>query len=396
MRDIGKTFSFSAIGIDAPGLMSVITERIFEMGGNIIDVEENSRKGLFSIFLIIDFSASSFSPETLMDRLKDIEKVTKLRVMFRIYEEMDPARLPRKQNHLVTVLGVDRPGIIARISSFFLRYHINIETCRMIARGKFFSMEMTIDTMAMVETERTTRRKALSEMKAELKALCREMGQGVVIQSENIYKKMKKLVVFDVETTLLNDFSLKQFIDRVSGDAAYANGTLSRHVERLRGIPASELERFSESLQLNPGAFELIRILKSMGFKTALLSSGIDLFMKEVLRKAGVDYAFSNTLEVDEKGKMTGRMLEPIITDDTKEEILEFIRDAEGISRDQIIAVGDGSIRSHFIKNAGLSIAFKPEEKDFTTDGMLDGDQIIHLLYCLGIPRTEIERYIES
>lgn len=393
MSALKKTISLSAIGLDAPGLVSVITGKILEMGGNIIDVEENARRGLFSIFLIVDFSASPLSTETLMARLKDIEKETTLRVMPRVWEELDTARFHGKENHLVTVLGVDKPGIIARIASFFHGYHINIETCRMIARGKFFSMEMTIDTRKMVVPEGATGRETLKKMKAELKTLCHEMGQGVVIQSENIYKKMKKLVVFDVETTLLHDFSLEQFIDGISGDAVYENGTLSRHVQRLEGIPVSELERFSEALQLNPGAFELIRILKSMGFKTALLSSGLDLFMKEVLERAGVDYAFSNTLEVDEAGKMTGRILEPVITDDTKEEILEFIRDAEGISNDQIIAVGDGSARSHFIKNAGLSIAFKPEEKDFAADGVLDGDQIIHLLYCLGIPGTEIDRY---
>lgn len=88
------------------------------------------------------------------------------------------------------------------------------------------------------------------------------------------------------------------------------------------------------------------------------------------------------------------RLQNPLITDDTKEDILEFIRDSEGISSDQIVAVGDGSGRTPFMKHAGLSIAFRPEKENIATDGVLTGHHILHLLYCLGITKTEIDRYV--
>jgi phosphoserine phosphatase len=409
MNEDQKIMSLSAIGLDSPGLVSKITNKVFELGGNIIDVEENCRRGLFSIFLIIDFSFSRNSEREITNTLKAVENETGLKVNLSIHSESEITHLSEKENHLVTILGVDKPGIIAKIAAFFHKYNINIENCRMIARGKFFSMEMVIDSKKIIVEPPLSHKEAIEKMKARLKNLCTEMDQSVVIQSEDIYKKMKKLVVFDVESTLIQDSSLKNFLDTIKGkvksiddgfelrdNAKDQMQAFIDNARNLKGLPAHDFERFAETLQLNPGAFELIGILKSMGFKTALLSSGFSLFVKKIFEEAGVDYAFSNTLEVDKNGTITGELEEPIITSDTKYEILEFIMNAENITRDQVIAVGDGSIRSHFIEKAGLSIAFKPDEMSVKTDGILSSDQITNILYCLGIPKTELDKHFQK
>jgi phosphoserine phosphatase len=401
--------SLSAIGLDAPGLVSTITTKIFEMGGNIVDVEEHARRDLFFIFLVIDFSASPRAIEEITATLKAIEDETGLRVSVGVYDEEKLTPVTEKENHIVTILGVDQPGIIARISTFFHQYNINIENCRMIARGKFFSMEMVINTTRMIMDPIRARGEALERMKDELKTLCAEIGQSVVIQSEDIYKRSKKLVVFDVETTLIQESSLKDFLERLKQGFRLPEAEMEpmevdeseedrivNNARTLRGIPRQEFEGFSEILQLNPGALELINALKSMGFKIALLSSGFNFFIKRIFEEAGVDYAFSNTLKVDDKGIITGELEEPIITSISKDEILDFIMNIENISREQVIAVGDGSTRSHFIKNVGLSIAFKPDEESIRTDGILSSDHIMNILYCLGIPKREIDKYLKA
>ena len=167
------------------------------------------------------------------------------------------------------------------------------------------------------------------------------------------------------------------------------------HVKYLQGIPIGELEALCDTLQLKPGSLTLMSILKSMGFKIALLSSGFDLFLNRIFEKAGVDYAFSNTLRVDENGLITGQLEEPVLTGVTKNEVLEFIMNVENISRDQVVAVGDGSTRSQFIKNVGLSIAYNPGQVAIKTDGVFTSDEIINVLYCLGIPKTELDKYRE-
>jgi phosphoserine phosphatase len=278
----------------------------------------------------------------------------------------------------------------------------------MIARGKFFSMEMAIDTNRMCVAEGASRDEALEKMKGELKLVCKELNQSVVIQSENIYKKSKKLVVFDVESTLIQEVSLRRFLERIKGKARLADQGagpeeggetklhfLLQNARMLKGIPMSDFEKFGEALQLNPGALELISILKSMGFKIALISSGFYFFVKKIFEAAGVDYAFSNSLKTDEGGIITGELEEPVITSATKDGILEFIMNMENIQPDQVIAVGDGSTGTHFIKNVGLSIAFKPNEKSIETDGVLSSDHIMNILYCLGIPKAELDKHLK-
>ena len=270
-------------------------------------------------------------------------------------------------------------------------------------------MEMGIDTDRMSYDPSLSREKAIEKMKGGLRRLCSDLNQSVVIQSENIFNKGKKLIVFDVESTLIQESSLSGFLERIRGEFASSKlpirlreqgeermGSLLENARLLRGIPISDFERLGECLDLNPGTLELIVILKSMGFKIALLSSGFNFFVKKIFEAAGVDYAFSNSLRVDENGIITGELEEPVITGDTKGEILDFIMHMENILPEQVIAVGDGSIGSHFISNVGLSIAFKPDEKSIQTDGVLSTDRLTSMLYCLGIPKEDLVRILEK
>ena len=409
MGEKGKIISLSAIGLDSPGLVSKITTKVFELNGNIIDVEEICRRGLFSIFLIIDFSGSDLSMERITEALSRLGEETGLKVVLGIYQEDQIAYSGAKENHVVTVLGEDKPGIIASVSSFFHQHQINIESCKMIARGKFFSMEMAINTSRMRVDPPMSHREAIEKMKRALKELCSTLSQSVVIQSENVFNRGKKLIVFDVESSLLQESSLVDFLKRIEGRVKTGEGepemknggedrmqALVENARSLRGIPVADLEKFSEKLQLNPGALELIGILKTMGFKIALLSSGFSFLMKRIFEEAGVDYAFSNSLKADEKGLLTGELQEPLITSESKSEILDFIMSVENLKPEQVIAVGDGSTRSHFIRNVGLSIAFKPEDTSVATDGILSTDRISHILYCLGIPKAELDKHLKK
>jgi phosphoserine phosphatase len=409
MGEKGKIISLSAIGLDSPGLVAKLTTKVFELNGNIIDVEESCRHGLFSIFLIIDFSGSDAHMRKISEALSRMGEETGLKVVLGVYPEDRMAYSGEKENHVVTVLGEDKPGIIAAVSTFFHQHHVNIESCKMIARGKFFSMEMAINTSRMRVEPPMSRREAIEKMKLALKELCRTLNQSVVIQSENVFNRRKKLIVFDVESSLLQESSLGDFMKRIQGRANAVEGEVQignggenrlqsvvENARVLRGMPVADLEKFSENLQLNPGALELIGTLKTMGFKIALLSSGFSFFMKRVFEEAGVDYAFSNSLKADENGLLTGELQEPIITDEAKSEILDFIMSVENLKPEQVIAVGDGSTRSHFIKNVGLSIAFKPEDRSVATDGILSTDRISNILYCLGIPKAELDKYLKK
>jgi len=403
-----RMISLSAIGLDTPGLISKIMTEIFQMHGNIIDVEENCRRGIFSIFLVIDFSASEYSDSEIIHALKAIEKETGLKMILENLIEGEIYDLLERENYIVTILGVDQPGIVAEVSTFFYKYNINIENCRMIARGHFFSMEMVINLDKMIIEPSLSRGEAIEKLKDKLKKLCRKLNQSVIIQDENTYKRVKKIVVFDVESSLIHEPSTGDLLEKIKRKIKSINNStvfkdnyedktqvLIENAKNLKGIPVRDLKGFSDTLQLKPGTLELIRVLKTMGFKIALLSSGFDFFLKNIFKKADVDYAFSNTLRVNKNQTITGELEEPVLTGITKNEILEFIMKIEHINRDQVIAVGDGSSNSQFIKDVGLSIAYNPDKETVKTDGILSSDQILNVLYCLGIPKTELDKYKE-
>jgi len=406
MSEKSRMISFSAIGLYTPGLVARITAKIFEMNGNIVDVEENCRRGMFSIFLVVDFAASEVPIGEIFATLKAIENEMGLKIILAQYDKDAVTIAQSTENHLVTIIGIDRPGIIAKISNFLHAKNIMIEKCRMIARGRFFSMEMVIDTHEIKMAPHQEHGERLENMKYELKLLCAEIDQSVVIQSENIYRRNKKLVVFDVESSLVQSRSLKNYIDRIRDKVVQKTGlpdpdecsndqlqSLIDNARFLKGLSLEDFENLSEILQLNPGTIELIKILKSMGFKIALLSSGFNFLVKKIFETAGVDYAFSNSLELDENGITTGKIEEPVITSDTKSDILDFIMSNENIEPDQVIAVGDGSQSSHFIENVGLSIAIKPDAAHTKSDGVITSDKVLNVLYCLGMTKEELDKY---
>ncbi len=406
MGNYDKKITLSAIGLDAPGLVWKITERILDLGGNIIDVEEHCRRGLFAVYLEIDFSNSSHSLDHILQKLRALENDTGLKIILKQIPSKRTSDEVGRGRYIITVLGIDRPGIMAEISKLLAKRNVNIEHCRMIARGEFFSMQMVVDASATSPPHTTP--DPIEEMKDSLKEICQQLGQSVVIQDEAAHKKMKKLIVFDVESALIEEASISRMLyalDRLlrargAEPAPLPNErpkveALIQNINKLKGISHAEMQKLAENLALNPGARELLGILKTMGFKIALLSSGLEVVLKKLFEGIDVDYAFANTLKVAPDGTITGELEEPIITDDSKAQILEFIMNMEHAQPDQVIAVGDGSPRSGFIRNAGLSIAYRPREESVTTDGVLKTDQISHVLYCLGIPLVELTKYVE-
>ena len=365
--------------------------------------------GLFSMFLVVDFSATEQSDDQIVAALKELQKEVDIRIVIGSYDVKDNLLPSQHENHLVTIIGVDQPGIIAKISSLLHTYRITIERTRMIARGRFFSMEMLIDTRTMISSPDLSHAEQIKQVKSDLRKLCAEIDQSVVIQSGETYQRQKKLVVFDVESSLVQQASLNEFIKVVSnrlepGPVIETTtekqddpmNILVENAKRLKGLTVDTFRQYAEILQLNPGTIELIKILKSMGFKIALLSSGFNFFVKKIFETAGVDYAFSNTLEIDEAGVFTGNLEQPIITSDSKEDLLEFIIQNENIQKEQVIAVGDGSKSSHFIKNVGLSIALQPENPLIKTDGVLGNDQLLNILNCLGIGEEDLNNYLDD
>jgi phosphoserine phosphatase len=167
--------------------------------------------------------------------------------------------------------------------------------------------------------------------------------------------------------------------------------SLRQRVALLRGLDVGVLDRIAADLPLTEGAETLVRVLKRLGFSLAVISGGFSRAADVLKRRLGIDYAYSNNLEVVQ-GKLTGRVIGPIVNAQRKAELLETIAQAEGVLLDQVIAVGDGANDLLMLERAGLGIAFhaKPKLRE-AADTTISACGLDAILYLLGISARELQ-----
>ena len=386
----------SATGEDEPGLVAKITREIAERKYNIIDIEETVIQGLFSIIMIVEIPDADMAKlPTLQETYQQLEKSTRLLISVKPYKE---GRRPAESDFsVITIIGKDRPGIVARVSSFLYEKNVNINRIKMIARGDIIAMELHVDIKDLKISK--------VQFREELKSIGEELDLGVIFQPETRYNKAKKLIVFDMDSTLVEGETILQIAEgsgtqkqvaeiseKASSGQMDFRQALKERVKLLKGIPVSFLEKVANQMTLNPGVEELIQALKMMGYKIALISGGFTYFTDRLKERLGLDYAFGNKLVIDEvNGVLTGEVEENLIIDAKKKaEILAWLAKVENVSKDEIVAVGDSETDRFMIENAGLSIGFNPKKiLSMATDGNIK-QNIFSIIYSLGIPDKKL------
>ena len=300
-----------------------------------------------------------------------------------------------KRPYVLTLLGPDRAGVVAAFSSALAKHHCNIERIKMIARGEFFAMEMWVDL----------REANFSLLRQDLAAVAKKVGMDIIAQPEHIFKKRKKVIVFDMDSTIVEG----EIIDEMAklagvgkkvaaitekgmrGEIDFSESLRAR-VSFLKGLRVKSLDSLAKTFKLTKGSEELIAALREMGFKIALISGGFSYFTDVLKKRLGFDYAFGNELEIKE-GRLTGRVKGRIIDAKRKAEVLDEICFKEGITRDEVVAVGDGSNDRIMVANAGLGIAFNAKEiLKKVADGAITKDHMKGVLYCLGISDLDLKK----
>ena len=242
-----------------------------------------------------------------------------------------------------------------------------------------------------------------AEMRTAFLALSDELAVDVAFQEESAYRQERQLFVFDMDSTLIQGEVIDELAkmagvaDRVVAITASAmrgeiefQESFRRRVALLAGLPESSAKELLERIPLMEGAERLFRTLKNRGAKTAILSGGFTFFGAYLKEKLGVDYVFANELDVDADGYVTGEVRGQIVDGERKAELLVEIAAREGISLEQVVAVGDGANDLPMLRLARMGVAFhaKPvvraSAKFAMTHVGLDG-----LLYLLGIPDWE-------
>ena len=389
-----QLYVISAVAKDKPGLVHAISNVLGNLHINIIDIDARSVRGHFLMFLVIDLATSEHSYEEMMAHLEPVRSHFELGLRVEPYKE--GRRVARKKLMMLTIMGIDRPGIVGALSGICAENAVNIESIKMIARGEYIAIEILVDTSGLED---------LPNFKKTLFSYADDSGLDVSLRDENIFRKPRRVVVFDCDSTIIRAEVIDELarfagvgddVEKVTAKAM--NGeidfkcAIQERIRLLQGMTTEQLELIANSIQLTRGAEELVSTLRFMGYKVGVISGGFTFFTDHLKRRLNLDYVFANELEIRD-GIVTGNIKGDIVDAERKGEILELIAEREGISVDQIVAVGDGANDRFMLANAGLAIGFSPKEilKNYS-DGMITSDNISGLLYFMGIPDTELEK----
>ncbi len=235
-------------------------------------------------------------------------------------------------------------------------------------------------------------------MQKELMNMSQEMAVDFSFQHDDMYRRMRRLICFDMDSTLIQTECIDELAkragvgDKVSEITARAmhgeidfKESFKERVALLKGLDASVLKDIAENMPITEGTDRLMSVLKTCGYKIAILSGGFTYFGEYLRKKYGIDYVYANELEIGDDGKLTGRHVGDIVDGQRKAELLKLIAQVERVNLAQTIAVGDGANDLPMIGEAGLGIAFhaKPRvvanaKQSINTMG-IDG-----ILYFLG------------
>jgi phosphoserine phosphatase len=294
---------------------------------------------------------------------------------------------------VVTLLGAPlRPGAVAELAAVLAEHHANIDRIRRLASYPVTSLQLDV-----AGADPAVLRRALAVASARL-------GVDVAVEPAGLMRRARRLVVMDVDSTLIQGEVIEMLAARAGvedevrsvTEAAMAGEldfeeSLRARVTLLAGLPASVLDDVRAEVRLTPGARTLVRTLKRLDARIAIVSGGFTQVTDHLVAELELDYAAANTLEVVD-GRLTGRLVGPIIDRAGKAEALRRFAAAAGVPVSQTVAVGDGANDLDMLEAAGLGIAFnaKPVVRE-AADASVTVPFLDPVLYLLGISRPEIE-----
>ena len=393
-------------GQDRPGLTASIMAVLARHDAQILDIGQADIHSTLSLGILIRID-ERYSGQVMKELLF---KATELSVNIGFAPVTDDeyeAWVGRQGKHryILTLMGRTLPAAqIEAAAEVIAEQGLNIDSIRRLT-GRQSIMHPEKNVRACIEFSLRGTPCDRSLMQEKLMKLSHNMEIDFSFQRDDMFRRMRRLICFDMDSTLIQTECIDELAERAGvGDKVKAiteramrgeidfKESFTERVALLKGLDVSVMQEIAENLPITEGVERLMTILKRCGYKIAILSGGFTFFGEYLQRKFGIDYVYANELEIDDDGKLTGRYVGEIVDGHRKAELLKLIAQVEKVNLAPTIAVGDGANDLPMISQAGLGIAFhaKPRvvanaKQSINTIG-LDG-----VLYFLGFKDSYLD-----
>ncbi len=379
-------------GPDQPGITAAFSRILVENHVEIVDIEQASLQDFLGLSFLLDMSGAKQSKDGVLKDLLFEASRLHLTLNFRLFSEKEMKARNSKNLFVLTYFGDTR--VLAEISSILAEENANIEMISNLTRHCASCVELTIDVKGV---------KNLGHLKERVIAKSHELNVDLALQKMEAYRKNKRLVFFDMDSTLVDVEIIDEMAEKAGvfkevsritekarrGDIDFEEALIQR-VALLKGLKVEVLEKIRSEMKLSEGAEDLVETLRGLGYKLGLVSGGFDYFADFLKERLSLDFSFANQLEI-KNGALTGKVLGKIVDSTYKAKIVNMVANKERVLLDQTVAIGDGANDALMLGQAGLGIAYNAKEEIERAANMSVGRaRLKNILYILGISEEEM------